>query len=54
MRDRLLSVSGAEVELIEGSGGAFEITRDNALIFSKRKLHRFPEDSELDSIIAES
>lgn len=54
MRDRLITVSGAEVELIEGSGGVFEITRNDALVFSKKKLNRFPEDSEVDAIIAES
>lgn len=52
MRDRLLSVSGAEVELIEGAGGVFEVTRDGTLVFSKKKLNRFPEDSEVDAIIA--
>ena len=52
MRDRLLSVSGAEVELIEGDGGVFEITRDGDLVFSKKKLNRVPEDQEIDSIIA--
>jgi len=47
-----LSVSGAEVELIEAGGGVFEITRDGDLVFSKKKLHRFPEDQEIDAIIA--
>lgn len=40
--------------LIEGSGGVFEITRDDELVYSKRKLNRFPEDSEIDGIIAAS
>ncbi|HEX9654229.1 MAG TPA: Rdx family protein, partial [bacterium] len=35
------------VTLIEGSGGVFEITRDGALIFSKKKVGRFPEHQEI-------
>ena len=54
MRDRLLEVSGAEVELIEGAGGAFEVTRDGALVFSKKQVHRFPEETELDEIVTGS
>jgi selT/selW/selH-like putative selenoprotein len=33
--------------LIEGSGGAFEVTKDGDLIFSKMALDRFPEDDEV-------
>lgn len=40
-----------EVELIEGKGGAFEITRDGELVFSKRSLNRFPEDDEIDKML---
>lgn len=36
-----------EVELIEGSGGVFEVERDGELIFSKKKLGRFPEHEEI-------
>jgi len=36
-----------EVELIEGSGGAFEIIRDGELVFSKKSLNRFPTDEEI-------
>ncbi len=38
---------GIEVELIEGSGGAFEVRRDGELIFSKFQIGRFPEDAEI-------
>ena len=41
---------GAEVELVKGANGAFEITVDGQLAFSKNQLHRFPEDSELDAL----
>ncbi len=40
----------AEVELIESSGGAFEIARDGKLLFSKKKLGRFPTDAEVDAL----
>jgi selT/selW/selH-like putative selenoprotein len=38
---------GADVELIESSGGVFEIEKDGIYIFSKKKLGRFPEDGEI-------
>jgi selT/selW/selH-like putative selenoprotein len=41
---------GAEVELIKGFNGVFEITVDGRLAFSKKALGRFPEDSEIDSL----
>jgi selenoprotein W-related protein len=37
----------ALVELIESSGGVFEVTKDATLIFSKRSEGRFPEDEEI-------
>lgn len=37
----------AMVELIESSGGVFEITKDSDLIFSKKSEGRFPEDDEI-------
>jgi selenoprotein W-related protein len=36
-----------EVELIEGSGGVFEVTADGELIFSKKQEGRFPEEEEI-------
>ena len=44
------SSRAAEVELIESSGGAFEITRDGQLLFSKKKLGRVPTDEEIDAL----
>jgi len=48
----LLADSNNEVELIEGSGGAFEIIRDGELVFSKMSLNRFPTDEELKQLWA--
>lgn len=37
----------ASVTLMGGSGGVFDVTVDNQLIFSKHKVGRFPEEGEL-------
>ena len=50
MRERFDEVAGASVELIEGHGGVFEVTIDGALEYSKKKLHRFPTDEEVDAM----
>ena len=41
----------AAIELIESSGGVFEISRDGQLLFSKKKLGRFPHDKEIDALV---
>jgi len=38
---------GERPELIEGSGGVFEVERDGELIFSKKAEGRFPEHDEV-------
>jgi len=38
---------GLEAELIQSSGGVFEIEIGGKLIFSKAALERFPEDGEI-------
>jgi selenoprotein W-related protein len=44
----------AEVELIASSGGVFEVVVDGGLIYSKKKLGRFPEANEVARILADS
>ena len=44
----------ADVELIASSGGVYEITVDGKLVFSKKKLGRFPEDGEIQRLIGRS
>jgi len=39
-------------ELIEGSGGVFEVVVDDDLVFSKKKEHRFPESGEVETALA--
>ena len=34
-------------------GGAFEVTVDGVLIFSKLKMRRFPTHDEIDELIAD-
>jgi selT/selW/selH-like putative selenoprotein len=41
---------GAEVDLVKGTSGVFEITVDGRLAFSKKQLGRFPEDAEIDAL----
>jgi selT/selW/selH-like putative selenoprotein len=39
----------AEVELVKGANGVFEITVDGRLAFSKKALGRFPSDAEIEA-----
>jgi selT/selW/selH-like putative selenoprotein len=43
-------VPGAEIAYVRSSGGAFEVTVDGELKFSKKKLGRFPTDQEIDAM----
>ena len=43
---------GADVELVKSSGGVFEVTVDDRLVFSKKSLGRFPEPGELKGLAA--
>jgi len=49
--ERLKSELGAEIEYLKGSGGAFEISVNGGKIFSKKALHRFPEEEEIVSLL---
>ena len=50
LADSNIASLNIEVELIEGSGGAFEIIRDGELVFSKKSLNRFPTDEEISKL----
>jgi len=41
------SLPDVEVELIKSKGGAFEIRRDDELVFSKLETGRFPSHDEI-------
>lgn len=40
---------GLKSQLIKGSGGNFNVTVDNQLIFSKKVLGRFPDPGEIEA-----
>lgn len=42
---------GADVQLIASEGGVFEVVVDETLIYSKKKLNRFPEEGEVEGLI---
>jgi selenoprotein W-related protein len=44
---------GTEVELIESSGGVFEVTRDGELIYSKKQTGRHAEWEDVRQGLAE-
>jgi selT/selW/selH-like putative selenoprotein len=39
--------TGVSAELVKSSGGAFEVRKDGAVIFSKLREGRFPEHEEV-------
>jgi predicted Rdx family selenoprotein len=47
LEEELIERFGAEVELIAGSGGVFDVVADGKKIFSKAAVGRFPEDGEI-------
>ena len=51
LRDSISKKFGVESELIKGTGGVFEVTLNNSLIFSKKDLGRFPEPLEVEEIL---
>ncbi len=44
---------GCEVQLIEGSGGVFEVVVDGDLVFSKKALGRHAEQGEVLRLMGE-
>jgi len=47
----LKDARGAEVKLIRGSGGVFDVTVDGKLVFSKHTVGRFPDPGEVVNLI---
>lgn len=41
----------AQFDMIESGAGAFEITVNGKLLYSKKATGRFPTDDELDALI---
>ncbi len=51
LRESIQSKFGVNAELIKGTGGVFEVSLNNSLIFSKKELSRFPEENEIEDLI---
>ena len=51
LAQRIKTETGVEPQLIPSSGGVFEVVCDGRLVFSKRKLGRFPEDDEVMALL---
>jgi selenoprotein W-related protein len=51
MGDELKKNLKAEIELVAGSNGIFDITVDGKMIFSKFEQGRFPQTDEIISLI---
>jgi len=43
----------ANIRLIPSSGGVFEVEADGNLLFSKKRLGRFPEEGEITGLVQE-
>ncbi len=50
--DEIFNKFDAEVKLIAGSGGVFEVVMDGDLLFSKKALSRFPDPGEIAGLIS--
>ncbi|MBI4750934.1 MAG: hypothetical protein HY774_20840 [Acidobacteria bacterium] len=51
MAEELKAKFGVTATLVKLSGGIFEVYRDDELIFSKRRLGRFPNNNEVIDLI---
>lgn len=47
LASHLSAAFGVEAELVRSNDGAFEVTADDVLIFSKRESGRFPSEDEV-------
>ena len=54
MADRLKDALGADAELIEGSGGVFDVVADGLSVFSKHDAGRFPDEQEIVDKLADN
>ena len=54
MEAELKNKFDVDVKLIPSSGGVFEVTVDDKLVFSKRELGRFPEPGEVVTKVKEA
>ncbi len=53
MSAEILDSGPAEISLVAGGGGIFDVKLDGELIFSKAASARFPEPGEIAALIAQ-
>ena len=53
LREELQNKFSADVEILEGSGGVFEVELNGNSVFSKKELGRFPNENEVIDLIEE-
>lgn len=53
LREEIQNKFSADVEILEGSGGVFEVELNGDSIFSKKELGRFPNENEVIDLIEE-
>ncbi len=51
MSAEIRAVIDAEIDLVAGSGGVFDVVCDSKLLFSKFIDHRFPEPDEIAALL---
>ncbi len=51
LRESIEKQYGVTAELIQGTGGVFEVSFNNSLLFSKKELGRFPNENEIEDLI---
>ena len=51
LRESIEKQYGVTAELIQGTGGVFEVSFNNSLLFSKKQLGRFPIENEIEDLI---
>ena len=54
MAEQIERQFGVKPTLIRSHGGVFEVTVGYDLIFSKKKLGRFPEPGEVETVLQQS
>ena len=51
MRESIERQFGIKAELIKGTGGVFEVSVNDNLLYSKKDLGRFPNENEVEDLI---
>ena len=51
LRESIERQFGIKAELIKGTGGVFEVSVNDNLLFSKKDLGRFPNENEVEDLI---